>query len=413
MKVALVHDYIKEYGGAERVLEALHEIWPDAPVFTSVYLPRYLGPHKERFKEWDIRTSFFQQIPFKAKLISPFRLLSPFIFKSFDFSKFDVVIVSATGAYFPNMIRTKPHPDPLLIPSNQVRLGQTRQEGKGEKGAIHICYCHTPPRYLYGYATAREWKKNRLVRVLGETANHFLRMVDFKAGQNPDFFIANSEEVLGRIQKFYRREATVIYPPVEVQGTGSRVQGSGEERRPIPYNLNPKPYFLAGGRLARSKGIDVIVDTFQKLDKPLKIFGRGFGGFEGELREKARKRKGAQANLEFLGEVSDEEKLQLMAGAKAFVFASPDEDFGITPVEAMGVGTPVIAYYGGGVKETVVDGKTGVFYHEFSSNSLQDAVSRFEKLSISKDACIKQAQKFSKERFQKEIKAFVEDCLKK
>ena len=118
------------------------------------------------------------------------RLLSPFAFRSFDFSKYDVVIVSATGAYFPNLIK--------------------------KKSALQICYCHTPPRYLYGYATAREWKKNIVIKVIGEIANHILRMVDFSASQNVDLYIANSEEVKARIQKFYRKETVVIYPPVDV-----------------------------------------------------------------------------------------------------------------------------------------------------------------------------------------------------
>lgn len=190
MKIALVHDYIKEYGGAERVLEALHELYPDAPVFTTVYCPEFLGPHQERFRNWDIRTSVAQYLPFKDKLISPLRLVAPFLFRNWDFSGFDVIIVSATGAYCPNLI--------------------------DKKSAKLICYCHTPPRYLYGYATARDWKKNPIFRVLGELANHFLRLVDFKSSQNVDLFIANSEEVKARIKKFYRKEAVVVYPPVDI-----------------------------------------------------------------------------------------------------------------------------------------------------------------------------------------------------
>src|SRR3989338_2535626 len=156
MKIALVHDYIKEYGGAERVLETLHELYPDASVYTSLYHPKFLGPHRERFRNWDIRTSWLQAIPFSHKLISPLRLLAPFAFQSFDFSKYDVVIVSATGAYSSNLIR---------IRNNELGI---------KERTVHICYCHTPPRYLYGYATAREWKKNILFRVLGELANNIL-----------------------------------------------------------------------------------------------------------------------------------------------------------------------------------------------------------------------------------------------
>ncbi len=365
MKVAIVHDYIKEYGGAERVLETLHEIWPKAPVYTTVYLPRFLGPHKERFSKWDIRTSFLQWIPMKGKLISPFRVITPSIFKNMDFSKYDVVIVSATGAYTPNLIK------------------------KGK--AVHICYCHTPPRYLYGYPTARNWKNNVVFRVLGEVANHFLRMTDFESAQNVDYFIANSKEVAARIEKFYRRDSTVIYPPVDIPILKSKI-------------LNPKSYFLTGGRLARPKRIDLAVKACTKLKLPLKVFGKEFAGYGEELR------KMAGPTVEFLGEISDEEKFRVMAGAKAFIFPAEFEDFGITPVEAMAVGTPVIALRSGGVRESVVEGKTGVFFDEPTVESLSSAIRHFDKSihrSITSEACIAQAKKFSKERFKKEIIKFI------
>jgi glycosyltransferase involved in cell wall biosynthesis len=379
MKVALVHDYIKEYGGAERVLEALHELYPDAPVYTSVYLPEFLGPHKLRFATWDIRTTWLQKFPFKSKLISPFRLLAPFAFSSLDLSNYDVVIVSATGAYESNMIGIKNH---------------EASKDKNHK-PVQICYCHTPPRYLYGYATAREWKKNRLLLVLGELANHVLRIVDFKASQHVNHFIANSEEVVGRIKKFYRRDSTVIYPPVDINSE-FKVQNSESKE---------KTYFLAGGRLARPKNIALIVEAFTKLNWSLKVFGKDFAGHEQELKKMAGK------NIEFVGEVTDAEKLQLMANAKAFVFASKDEDFGITPVEAMSVGTPVIAYYSGGVKESVVQDKTGVFFDTLAVGSMVLALNSFATLKIKPEDCIKQAQKFSKERFKKEIEKFVRSKL--
>ena len=364
MKIALVHDYIKEYGGAERVLEVLHEIYPDAPIYTSLYFPQFLGPHRERFKKMKICTSWLQYIPFAYKLISPLRLLSPFAFKSFNLSNYDVVIVSQTGAYFPNLVQK----------TKDQRL---------------ICYTHTPPRYLYGYKTAREWKNNKLLLILGEVANHILRVVDFTSSKNVDIFIANSEEVKVRIQKFYRREAVVVYPPVDVPRGNSQ------------SSIVNRQYYLAGGRLARAKGMDVIIEAFNKNGKALKIFGKAFAGYGEELKNKAK------SNIEFLGEVSDKEKLDLMAGAKAFVFASYDEDFGITPVEAMGMGTPVIAYKSGGVKETVVDGKTGMFFEENSPDSLNSAIERFEKMKIDPKNCQIQAQKFSKEQFIKNIQNLV------
>ena len=174
----------------------------------------------------------------------------------------------------------------------------------------------------------------------------------------------------------------------------------------------PRSYYLAGGRLARPKHVDLIVETFAKLNLPLKIFGKGFAGYELDLKLKVKSQK---SKVEFVGEVSDEEKLELMKNAKAFIFASEDEDFGITPVEAMSVGTPVIAYRSGGVLESVVEGKTGIFFDELSVESLGKAIKQFNSLpagrqgsKINSDECVAQAQKFSKERFKREIKEFVE-----
>lgn len=361
MKVAIVHDYIKEYGGAERVLEALHEIYPNATVFTSVYLPSYLGPHRARFKDWKIKTTWLQWLPFKAKLISPMRLLAPFAFRRLNFDGFDLIIVSATGSYFPNRIK------------------------KGN--AIQICYCHTPPRYLYGYATAREWKKHWWFRLMGEVANHFLRIIDASASENVDFYIANSKEVAGRIEKFYRRDSTVIYPPVEIPNTKYKIQNTG--------------FFLAGGRLARPKRIDLAIQACTKLGLPLKVFGKEFAGYGEELRSLA------GSNVEFVGEVSDSEKYNLMHNAKAFIFPAEEEDFGITPVEAMATGTPVIAYRSGGVVEAVVEGKTGVFFDEPTVESLAAAIKKFEQSKFDKEEIRSHAAKFSKERFKSEIKDFI------
>lgn len=378
IKVALVHDYLKEYGGAERVLEALHEIYPDAPVFTSVFLPEYLGPHRARFKNWDIRTSFLQKFPFKAKLISPFRLLSPWAFRSFDFSDFDFVIVSATGAYFPNIIK--------------------------KKSALQICYCHTPPRYLYGYKTAREWKNHAVFRILGEIANHFLRLIDFKASQNVDFYFANSYEVAGRIKKFYRRDAVVIYPPVDVEASSIAYSVQLKKQKLNANQLNAKKYYVTGGRLARAKHVDLVIKACIELGLPLKVFGRAFAGYGEELKELAESGKlKEKSNIEFLGEVSDEEKGKLLSGAKAGIFAFEDEDFGILPVEVMGEGTPVIAYRSGGLKETVIEGTTGIFYDELTIVSLKNAIKKFERIKFYPENCRKQAANFNVQKFKDKL----------
>lgn len=362
MKVAIVHDYIKEYGGAERVLEALCELYPRADIFTTVYLPQFLGPHKKRFEKRTIHTSFLQHIPFKQKLISPFRLLSPLAFRSFDFTKYDVIITSATGAYFPNTL--------------------------DKKKAKLICYCHTPPRYLYGYATAREWKKHTLLRIIGETMNHILRMVDFSSSQNVDLFIANSEEVRARIAKFYRKDAKVVYPPVDIA-------------KETIKSKEKNSFYLAGGRLARPKHIDLIVKACTELKVPLTVFGKSFAGYGDELKEMAGK------NVTFVGEVSDDEKKSLMRDAKAFLFSSEDEDFGIVPVEAMSYGLPVIAYKSGGVKETIIDSKTGIFFDALTVESLKKAIQKSERTQFDSGFIKNHTKKFSKERFLQEIQRIV------
>lgn len=362
MKVALVHDYIKEYGGAERVLEALHEMFPDAPVFTSVYLPNYLGPHKERFKNWNIKPSILQWIPFKAKLISPMRLLTPFIFKRMDFSEYDVVIVSATGAYQPNLI------------------------SKGK--AVQICYCHTPPRYLYGYPTARS--VSAFMKPFIHIVNYFLRILDFESSQNVDYFIANSKETRSRIEKFYRKDSVVIYPPVDIPRRTKNIE-----------RITERNYYLAGGRLARAKRIDLAVKACTELKLPLKVFGRGFAGYESELRSIA------GPTVEFVGEVTDKEKWELMQNARSYLSPAQNEDFGIANVESMAAGTPVIALGEGGAMESIVDDKTGVFFDKPTVDSLKKAIKKFAKIKLKPEDCRKQAEKFSKERFEKELSKFI------
>jgi len=362
MKIALVHDYIKEYGGAERVLEALHELFPKAPVYTTMYFPQYLGPHKKRFASWDIRASWLQQIPFAAKLISPIRLIAPSVFRHMDLSSYDIIIVSATGAYTPN-----------LVHKGKARL---------------FCYCHTPPRYLYGYATARNWKKNPILRVMGEFFNHFLRIVDYESSQNVDQFIANSKEVASRIKKFYRKDAFVVYPPVDIPIT--------------THTKSLRTYFLTGGRLAAPKHIDLAIAACSKLNLPLKVFGKGFAGYGEELQNIA------GPTIEFVGEVTDGEKWTLMKNAKAFIFPSEDEDFGIIPVEAMACGTPVIAYRSGGVVESVIEGKTGLFFNELSISSLVHVMGTFAKQKQNwSDPSVIQAKRFQKNSFREEIQKII------
>lgn len=368
LKVAIVHDYLKEFGGAEKVVESLLEIYPDATVYTSVFLPQYAGPHRKKVESWNVKTSFLQYVPFKAKLISMFRFIAPWVFYTFDFSKYDLVIVSATGTYTsPNFIKTS-------------------------KNTLHVCYCHTPPRYLYGYPVANDWKNNwfrRILFVMGAIPMHFLRILDFKSAQIPKYFIANSIEIKKRIEKFYRRDSMVIYPPVEIPEVSNVKHSRGV-------------YYLIGGRMSRHKGFDIAIKAFSKLGLPLKVFGGTFASYGIKQFKEFSK-----DNIEFLGEVSDTEKWKLMSEAKAFIFPSEYEDFGIIPVEAMAVGTPVIALASGGTLETVIDGKTGLFFNERTPESLIEAVKKFERMKFRSEDCITQAKKFSKERFKMEMIQFI------
>ena len=361
-KIAIVQDYIKEFGGAEAVLETLSEIFPDAPIYTTLYRPKFLGPHQARLaKKWQgrIHQSFFQYIPFAHKIISPLRLLSPLAFKSFDFSQFDLIITSATGAYFPNLINKK-----------QAKL---------------ICYCHTPPRYLYGLPTARNFTKNKFIYALVQILNHFLRLTDFKSSQNVDQFIANSQTTADRIKKFYRRDSLIINPPIDLPKTKPALSREGGRR--------PEGFFLAGGRLARAKRYDIAIKACNQLNLKLKIFGRDFANFADELKAMA------GPTIEFLGEISQDQKDQLYSQSQAFIFCSDNEDFGMVPVESMAHGCPVIAYKSGGTAETVIDGKTGVFFDELTPKSCVSAIQKFQKLKISSQDCLSRASEFSKEKF--------------
>ncbi len=401
MKVALVHDYLREFGGAERVLEALSELYPDAPIYTAFF--KEDSEAYKRFKYKKIITSWAQHIPFFAtKLHSPLRFLAPFIWGSFNFSKYDVVITSAGWYITKGVIR------------NKQPFDKTQgKQATSNKKPIEFCYCHTPPRWLYGYKTAVGYQKYLLVRIYAHIIGHFMRLYDFTAAQKVDFFIANSKEVQARIKKFYRRDSVVIYPPVSLpRGPVTRsfpasapasLAKAANAVRAVgspPTRATPPSYYFIVSRLVGPKGIDLAIEAAKKLGFRLKIAGiaSGYGSVTTESAE----------NIEFLGFVSDEELVSLYKNAKAFLALAEDEDFGITPVEAMWCGTPVIAYYGGGYKETVVDGKTGVFFKEQSAESLILAIKRFETLKIKAEDCKKQAEKFSKERFKKEIKAFIE-----
>lgn len=362
MKIALIHDYLKNYGGAESVLLALHELFPEASVYTIFSKVKKDGEDilSLKFNKVKIIESWFAGVPFSDKFISPLRFLIPLIWQGFDFSDYDLVISSASWA---------------------ITKGFANEKTK------EICYCHTPPRYLYGYETSKNWKNNPFIKIYALLINHFMRLYDFKRAQKVTLFVANSKEVRSRIKKFYRKNSVVINPPVDLPGFNNK-------------STSKKDFFLTGGRLELPKNFDLIIKACNDLGLSLKIFGEG-------TKEEYLRSLGGKS-IEFLGMISDEEKFKLLSECKAFIVAAADEDFGITPVEAMAAGSPVIAYKGGGYLESVIEGKTGVFFDELNKEGLTKVLKSFDKNKYKREDCLKQADKFSKEKFKEKIVNLVE-----
>ena len=407
MKIALVHDFLREYGGAERVVETLHEMWPEAPLYTSFVDWENLGNQGYRFKNWDIRTSWVQDNWLVKKFHSPLRFLAPKIWESFDLSDYDVVI-SSSGWFMCRGIRTwraevgapwfsrRQGPDLVSshyrTPAKAVTALETARL-TAHRAPLHICYIHHPPRNLYGYATGSDLQKYWPVRVYAAIVNFFLRHYDFETAQRVDFFIANSKETARRVEKFYRRDSTVIYPPVDL--SEFHLKKTKEE------------YFLALNRLVRGKGVEVIVEAATKLGIPLKVAGTG--------PQMESLKAAAGKNVQFLDWVSDEKRVKLLSNAKALIVAAEDEDFGITSIEAQAAGTPVIAPASGGFLETVIDGKTGLLYGGVgivTAGNLIEALQKYERVKFNPEDCRKNAEKFSKVRFKKEILDLVEKNFK-
>lgn len=376
LRVALVHDQLADFGGAERLLLVLGEMYPAAPIFTAFY--RKNSPAYQYFKDADIRPSFAQKIPgFTGKLYSPMRFLAPLIWESFDFSGYDLVISSASW-FITKGILTRPE-------------------------TLHICYCHTPPRYLWGLPTSVVWQRYWPVRLYGSWINGWLREYDWLAAQRPDIMIANSKNTQGRIKKFYGRESQVIYPPVELMR-----QRTENKKQPAAA----RDYFLTVSRVVGGKGLELAVRACSELGLALKVVGAPTG-WSGEAR---RLRKLAGPTVEFMGWVDDAQLVDLYAGAKAFLATAQDEDFGMTVVEAMLAGTPVIAYRGGGYTETVKEGESGLFFDEYSTEGLEKVLENFSGKAGSRFAgqkIVKQAQRFSKERFVRDITRVINQAFKK
>lgn len=357
MRVALVHYWLVSWRGGERVLKAIADLFPTADIFAHVVDSEII---EREFPGRIVSTTFVSRLPFARKLYQRYLPLMPLALESLNLQDYDLVISSEAG------------------PAKGVVVAP---------GAVHICYCHSPMRYAWDRYYDYCEQAGMMTRALMAPTMHYMRLWDQVSAQRVDHFVANSRFVAGRIEKYYRRTAEVIHPPVRVADCkiGRR---EGE-------------FYLSVGQLVAYKRPDLLVEAFNSLGRPLLMIGGGelFG----------RLRRMARSNIRLVGSQSSEIIRDSYARCRALVFPGV-EDFGIVPVEAMASGKPVIAYGGGGVLDTVVDGITGVLFHEQSASGVVDAVRKFEQIEGTFDpATIRgHAERFSEEVFVKRFSAFVD-----
>ena len=363
MKVAFVYDRVNKIGGAEQILTALHEIWPQAPLYTAVY-DSTNAPWSGNFK---VIPSFLQSIPMAAKAHEYCPFLTPQAFESFSFANFDMVIsVTSAEAKF---VITNP-------------------------GTLHICYCLTPTRYLWsGYNDYLENpgfnSLNFVARLIFWATAPLLRTIDSSASWRPDYYIAISNTVNDRIKKYYQKRGIVIYPPVDI----NKIKNQKSKK-------NKEEYFLVVSRLVPYKKIDLIVKVFNQLGWKLKIIGVG--------NQLSSLKKIAQSNINFLGQVNDKDLIYYYQDCQALVMAA-EEDFGISLVEAQAAGKPVIAFGRGGAQEIIKDSQTGILFARQMVKDLKLAMHRFKQLKFKPLICQQNAQRFSKENFKNRFRKFVEE----
>lgn len=355
MKIALIHDWLNQRGGAEDVLEALVRMYPGAPIYTSIYAPDLMP---DAYRSWDIRTTWMERLPGIHRNHQPYLPLYPKAFADFDLGDFDVVLSNKSGF------------------CHGVQAGQ----------ALHICYCLAPTRYVWQLdAYMQRERISPAASAILKPLIQVLRRWDYQAAQRVDAFVAISSEIQRRIDRFYGRDSVIIYPPVET----SRYQPADRV----------DDYFLAVSRLVPYKRVDLAVAACTRLGLPLVVGGDG--------RDRARLEAMAGPTVSFLGRVPDDDLPDLMARCRAFIFPGL-EDFGIAPVQAQAAGRPVIAFRGGGALDTVTGDKTGLFFDEQTVDSLCGALARFEGMSFSSAHCRANAKRFDAGGFERKLAAFVQ-----
>lgn len=367
-KVAIVHDWLTNMGGAENVAYAMHQAFPDAPIYTSTFSPENMP----LFKGLDIRTTYLQKLPGPLrKLHKFFPMLRVNAFKKLDLSEFDIILSSSSA--------------------------ESKQVQKTRPDQVHICYCHTPIRYYWSHYD--EYKRdpgfgkfNWLVRLAMPFMVPPLKKADYKAAQNVDAFIANSSEVQKRIKKYYGKNSTVIHPPVDVDR--------------FDPSRNRDDYYVALGRQVPYKRIDLAVGAATKLNVPLKVYGNGS--------EHQRLVDMAGPTVKFytdrFGDASDDAVTDALNHAKGYIFPA-EEDFGIVQVEALAAGAPVIAYGKGGALDIVQDGESGILFSEQTVEAVVDAMKKLDTMTFLPGTLRRKAKRFDKGLFDTKIKKIVQDQL--
>jgi glycosyltransferase involved in cell wall biosynthesis len=356
MKLAIVHDYLNQYGGAERVLEVLHELFPDAPIYTSIYDAPTMPP---AYRQWEIHTSFMQRLPGVMRHHQSFLPFYPLAFEGFDLSQYDVVL-SNSSAWCKG----------VLTPPT----------------TLHLCYCLTPMRWVWNYREYVQRERfGRPVRMVLPMMMNWLRTWDRVSADGVDQYATISRAVAARVGKYYRRESTVIYPPVETSS--------------FTVSEEHDDYFLVVSRLIPYKRIDLVVEAFNKLGLPLVIVGDG--------RDRAALQSRAKPNIHFTGKLPDAEVRRYYSRCRAFLFPG-EEDFGITPVEAQACGRPVIAYAGGGALDTVIDGVTGRLFRPQTAEALAEVVASFDDADYDPAAIRRHAEQFDTACFKRDLLKWIE-----
>ncbi len=382
MRIAIVHDSFTQLGGAERVVDVLHEMYPEAPVFTLVFDKKL----KDKYLAWDIRTSWLQVI---YNIIPKFQYLFPLVplaVSSLKFDGFDLVI-SSSSSFAKNI--------------------------KVPKTTVHISYCHTPTRFLWQGTDYLNEEVPSILLPIARIIIKWMRKWDYRAAQRVTHFVANSTEVQKRIKAYYNRDSTVIYPPVDTDFwkpvsviasaseailSSSQIAASASQSPGLLAMTQKQDYFLLAGRLQAHKSNELIIKIFNDLKIPLHVVGTG--------RQESYLRSISKDNIKFLGRISDEQLREEYSGTKAYIFPQL-EDLGLMPLEAAACGTATIAYGKGGSLETVVSGVTGELFEKYDADEIKRLILGFNPAKYQQQNLTNHAKKFSREKFKLQIFDFI------